>query len=697
MKRLTCLLAGVASFALWAGVSVAEPGSQSSPQMAVADPAQTGAIPHEPAEASAGRAFNVDKAAFKGVVDLYKRGDIAEADAAAKGIHDPVARSVLEWIAIRTNGKAIGFDRIAAFARTHRDWPGDALTRRRAEEALFDSRKPNEIVTAFFKDEKPVSGAGKYVLALALQAGGKDEEAARLIRSAWREEPMSESVEEEILTRFKGVLGKADHRARMEMLLFKNQWDAATRAAGRAGTDYLALAKARIAVVRKASNALKLIAAVPSALHKDSSYAFTRALYLRHKKHYAEAAKAMAGISRDPAMLVDGDAWWTERRVLARELLDEDKPQLAYEVARDHGAETGPDRIEAEFHAGWIALRFLNNSKLAARHFALAAKDAVTPISLARVAYWQGRAAEAEKNLAEARRHYEAAAKQTITYYGQIARVKLGLRDLPLRRPPQGRLALIAGSEPVQAIRLLYTLDEGDLVTSFYVALAQRFNDAAHLDALADLAQSHRDAKAMVLIGKAATQKGLPLDMAAFPTNGIPTFEAGGEPVEKPLVYAIARQESIFDAKVVSSAGARGLMQLMPATAKITAKRAGMDFAPAKLTTDAAYNAKLGAAHLRDLVDAWKGSYILTIASYNAGPGNVRKWLAAYGDPRAPGVDPVDWVERIPFSETRNYVQRVLENLQVYRHRLGERTATLIDTDLQRGIKADLQQSDASP
>jgi soluble lytic murein transglycosylase len=255
---------------------------------------------------------------------------------------------------------------------------------------------------------------------------------------------------------------------------------------------------------------------------------------------------------------------------------------------------------------------------------------------------------------------------------------------LPLRSAdggPESRAAF-ESLPAVQALKLLHEAEARELAMPLYIDLAQRLTDPAHLHALGDLALEQRDAKALLSIGKTAVQRGMPLDLHAFPTIGIPAYEAVGDQVEKAMVYAIARQESMFDPKAQSHAGARGLMQLMPATARRTAKRFNVDFDVNKLLSDAAYNAKIGAAHLGELMDDWRGSYILAFASYNAGGGNVKKWIDAYGDPRSPHVDPVDWVERIPFSETRNYVQRVLENLQVYRRRLGERSVLLTDTDL---------------
>jgi soluble lytic murein transglycosylase len=331
-----------------------------------------------------------------------------------------------------------------------------------------------------------------------------------------------------------------------------------------------------------------------------------------------------------------------------------------------------PQRIEAEFHAGWIALRFLNDTAAAATHFAEASTIAVTPISVARAAYWQGRAAEAAGRAAEANGFYARAAERPTTFYGQLAREKLNL-PLELRRPDPLDEAGRKGFEArlaVEGVKLLSQIGEADLALALYGDLAQSLVDPAQLEALAAIAEDSKDPRAVLAVGKTALQRNFPLDPYAYPTIGIPSFSPVGDHVDPAMVYAVARQESAFNPKAISSAGARGLMQLMPATAARTAKRFGMGFDVKRLTDDPSYNAKIGSAHLGELMEDWKGSHILAFASYNAGGGNVIKWVRSYGDPRKSQVDWIDWVERIPFSETRNYVQRVMENFAVYRNRL---------------------------
>jgi len=531
------------------------------------------------------------------------------------------------------------------------------------------------VVGAFFAGQKPASAAGKVALALALRADGAEREAAALVRDAWRNDTFGREFESKILDLFPGVLAQVDHRDRMERFLFKESWSSALRAAAYASKDYVLLAKARVAVGEEAGNAQKALDAVPPSLRYETSYLFAKAQFLRRKEKLDEAAKVLADVSRDPDILVDGDEWWVERRLLARKLLDKGDAKTAYAVARDHAGETTEKRIEAEFHAGWIALRFLNDPATAARHFADAAKIAERPISVARTAYWQGRAAEAAGAHDEARGFYEKAAGYSITYYGQLARAKLGQAEVALRALGSGGRAAFEITSAAQGLKKLYEAGVRDLAITLSSDLASRLTDASHLDALGQLVTDARDPRALLAVGKTAVQRGFPLDLHAFPTLGVPAFEPVGDRIEKAMVYAITRQESAFDPAAQSSAGARGLMQLMPDTARRTAKRFGFEFALDRLL-DPAYNAKLGAAHLGELMSDWKGSHILMFASYNAGGGNVSKWIKAYGDPRSPNVDPIDWVERIPFSETRNYVQRVMENLLVYRSRLNERSAS---------------------
>ncbi|WP_430910880.1 transglycosylase SLT domain-containing protein [Methylobacterium sp. sgz302541] len=648
-------------------------------------------IPEVPDPARAARSGDTDVTLLRQAIDFYRKGKVADGDRLRDGFGDPAAKALLEWLAIRA-GAGIGFERTVAFARANPDWPAGPMLRRRAEEALLSERKSPAVVRAYFGASKPASAPGKFALALAFKAEGLDADAADLVRDLWRAETFGRSLEAKVTDAFPGVLTRIDHRFRMERALLKEDWETAGRAASYAGGGYATLVRARRAVEDKSSGAAAALAAVPPSLRNDSSYIFSRAQYLRRADKPAEAAAVLATAPSNGEVLVDGDEWWVERRIVARKLLDLGDARTAYTVADAHSARTVEKRIEAEFHAGWIALRFTNEPAVATAHFDRALAIAETPISLARAAYWRGRAAEAAGETDRARGFYEKAALQPIAYYGQLARAKLGQKDLPLRSPSELDAAsrkAFEGRLCVRALRLLGEASLKELALPLYIDTAQKLTNPAELQALGDLATEMKDARALVAVGKLAVQRGLPLDAHAYPTIGIPAFEAfSAVPlVERAMVFAIARQESQFDPRAQSGVGARGLMQMMPATAQRTARRVSASYDQDRLTSDPAYNARLGQAHLGELMEDWKGSYILAFASYNAGGGNVKKWIDAYGDPRKADVDPVDWVERIPFTETRNYVQRVMENLQVYRNRLDATSALLIDGDLHRGAR----------
>ncbi len=606
-----------------------------------------------------------------GVIELYRKGDTKGGDRLKNELSDSVERKLSEWIAVHFG--VVGFDRIAAFKRDNPDWPTLAALGRRAEEALL-AGKPPAAVRAFFAERPPTSPEGKIVLALAAKSAGATSESAALVRDAWRNDTFGGEFERKILDLFPGVLSQADHGDRMERFLTNERWSAAIRAAGYAGKDYVLVAKARIAFAQKAPDALRALEVVPPGLRSNKSYLLAKAQFLRRQDKVDAAAQIVIADTSESATLPDGDEWWVERRLIARELLDRGNPYAAYAMVRDNVAGSVEKRLDAEFHAGWIALRFLQHPATAARHFANAAQIAAKPISVARTKYWQGRAAEALGSGLEGRGFFEAAAAHSTTYYGQLARIKLGLPELELRTEHiDGDPAF--GQLPVgQAIKRLYDAGYRDIAFALCTDVAANLTDARPLHSLAQLAADNGDARTVLAVGKIAIQRGFPLDIHAFPLQGVPIMARVDSPVDEAMVYAIARQESAFAPQAQSSAGAQGLMQLMPDTARRTARRLGLEFDLQRLL-DPEYSTQLGAAHLRDLMEDWKGSLILIFASYNAGGGNVSKWIKAYGDPRSPKIDPVDWVERIPFSETRNYVQRVMEALLVYRHRLGSLNA----------------------
>src|SRR5215203_3370285 len=338
------------------------------------------AAPPNPAVTALGRA-----------IELYRKGDMTGGDRVKSELPDPLDRELSEWAAVHFG--SVGFDRIAAFTREHPDWPTMAALRRRAEEALLAARKPAAAVRAFFAERPPLGAEGKVALALALKTDGTDEEARALVRDAWRSHIFGSEFEAKVLDLFPGVLAPVDHRERMERFLLKESWASALRAAAYAGNDYVLLAKARIAVAQQKGNVQEALNAVPASLRSERSYLLARVQFLRRQEKLNEVRQVLATVT--PLQSADGDHWWLERRLVARKLLDHGDVYAAYAIVRDNAAESLEKRIEAEFHAGWIALQFLNHPATAAQHFADAARLASKPISLAKTLYWQGRAAEA--------------------------------------------------------------------------------------------------------------------------------------------------------------------------------------------------------------------------------------------------------------------------------------------------------------
>jgi soluble lytic murein transglycosylase len=665
--------------------ATAAPAIQPATRQHAALPPPSARKPPPPAAMAATSSTpQADTDALENVIELVRNRKPADATQAAASISDPVARKLGEWLILRSDNNGASVERYRAFIDANPSWPSQTFLRRRLETALWDDHRDDATVFSWFENEKPLSAKGRFSLARALIGRGDRANAERLLREAWRFDSMSSDTEDTALDLFGALLTPGDQKARMDSLLYGSEQEAAMRAAKRIGQ--VALAKARNASYRKASNARALLDAVPHELHGDPGYMFSRIQLLRREEKFQEAAQLMLAAPRDPNRLYNLDEWWIERRLLSRKMLDVGEHRTAYLIARD-AALPARDiyKTEQEFTAGWIALRFLHDPTTAAQHFARIGVGSVNPTALARAGYWQGRAAEAAGRAQDARSAYTAAAEQSTSYYGQLARAKLGLPQIELNGvPSSSRSRGIERLEVVRAVQLLYALDEREVAIPILGDMGEN-GDPDVLLGLGELAGRNSDARGMLLMGKAALNRGLPFDFYAYPVVGIPSYKAIGPEVEQAIVFAIARQESAFNQSVVSPAQAYGLMQVTPDAGRYVCKRHGATFDLARMKSDPVYNTALGAAELGGLIEDYRGSYIMTFAAYNAGRGSVKKWVERYGDPRDPKVDAIDWVEQIPFSETRNYVQRIMENLQVYRARFGGGSRLQIEADLHRG------------
>ena len=610
-------------------------------------------------------------AAVKQAFDLARKAKTGEATNIQNSLSDPAARKLVEWFILRHPEADARFSRYAAFIADNPNWPGIGMMRRRAEARLWQERSDAATVHGFTQDQ-PASAIGRFALARALLAEGDRDGAGRQAREAWRAEELTERTETEAVESFRELLTRDDHRARMDKRIGAKDLAGAMRAARRLGDAEISIVKACAAVAGNADKALGRLDDVASEARQDLGYTLCRIQWTMRHDRIAEATRLMLAASSETMALQDTDQWWRERRMLARKLLDLGNFESAYQVVRA-AAPPANEFYRADFHfmTGWIALRYLDDPVTARSHFAHIDEGSVNPIVLARASYWRGRAAEARGNNDEMRANYEAAARYPTAYYGQLARAKLGLEQIELRPPlPADPVAASALSdERVRAADMLYALGERDVVLSFATSLAEQSADLAPLAALGELTARRNDARTMLQIGKNALSRGLALDVYAFPTIGIPQHSPIGPEIERSIIYSVARTESAFDQRDKSPANAVGLMQVTPEAGRDTAKRFGVSYDWDRMVSDPVYNTQMGAGELSALLREYSGSHIMTFAGYNAGRGRVRDWVKQYGDPRDPKVDAVDWVERIPFSETRNYVQRVMENLQVYRVR----------------------------
>ena len=631
-----------------------------------------------------------DLALVRQAIDLARKAKSSEATTIEKTIADPAAQKLVEWVILRHPDVDASFARYAAFIADNPNWPSMAPFRRRAEARLWQEKSEPATVRGFTGGQ-PVSGRGHLALARVMLADGDRDGAQLHLRAAWRTDELSERVETDASEAFRDLLTRDDHRTRMDKRIGAKDLSGAMRAAHRFGDDGVAIVKACAAVSGDSSKAGDKLNDVSAEARADLGFTLCRIHWLMHKERYADATRVMLAARPDTMALQDTDEWWRERRVLARKLLDLGEFDNAYHVARDAAPPANPNyRAEFHFLPGWIALRYRHDARAARAHFAHIDDGSVNPIVLARANYWRGRAAEAAGDDAAMRASYQAAAQYGTAYYGQLARARLGYERIELRPPqplPDPSYGPAPSDELVRAADMLYALGERDTVLSFMSDFAEQSADAASLNALGELTARRNDARAMLALGKTALARGQPLDHYAFPDIGVPAHTQVGPEIEASVVYSVARTESAFDQNDKSPAMAVGLMQVTPAAGRDTAKRVGVAYDWDKMVSDPVYNTQMGAAELSALLREYRGCHIMTFAGYNAGRGRVQQWVKKYGDPRDAKVDPVDWVERIPFAETRNYVQRVMENLQVYRVRLGARLTAVVKGEPAAGVR----------
>jgi len=638
------------------------------PQTALPANAQAQALP--PA-APAGKGSSQ----FQAALAQLDKGEAAQAYGAARGLANATERRTLQWAAIYYGDGEIDHDSVSRYMADAPDFVAQSVFRSRLERALNKANPPSAEVIRLLGGAMPNTFDARIALAEAYVADGQRDRAAAIARSLWVDNFLDRATEDKVRQRLGSLLTREDHWKRAVHLMMNDRASGVERLLDSLTPAQKSLAIARNAVSRRENNAKALLDNVDPSMRQHPVYVYSRVQRARQADLYESAVDWLGKASGE---LPDASEWWTERRLIVRRLLADGKPELAYRAAA--GFTHGPEGrvVEAQFHAGWIALSFLNDPARAKGHFEAMASKSTLPDTVTQSNFWLGRSLLLLGDAIGARAAFETAAAYSTVYYGQLARAELGQKSVELRGLPswQSSQQTFESRPVVQGIRLLAANGQQRRATPLLRQLAQSLQDPGELLLAARLAQELGAHNVAIAIADTAEKRGAPLDLFSFPKDGIPANIKVAE-VDMAAVYAVARQESLFQVDAVSSAGARGLMQLMPATAKETAQKLGVDYSPNRLTSDPAYNALLGSTYLAAQLDRFDGSLVLAAAAYNAGGGNASKWINAYGDPRSERVDPVVWVELIPFDETRKYVQRVLGNYLVYRARMGDDTMSI--------------------
>ena len=604
---------------------------------------------------------------------------------------DTSARNILLWRIALGDPRATFLELDLALSELD-NWPRDSFIRSEAESKINDSGLTAPFIVNWFDVNGVQTGRGRVSYAEALIDVGRVAEGEQMLRDTWRGEFLPLSVQRDTYRAHGDFFTEEDHMARIDYLIWSNQRTAARRVLPLlSGTNH-DLADARLRLAGRQSGVDRAVDRIPASMSNDPGLVFERARWRRRSGLRDTVLPLLLQLPDAHGDVNALELMWTERKLMILNLIRDQDFITAYDLARAHGLSSGADFADAEFMAGWLALIHLDRPDAALAHFTRLRDNVTTPVSQSRGSYWMARANDALGRADTAAALYAEAGSHSTAYYGQLALTQLdeGNPILALEQDPEPDDAtrVLFESRPlVRAMRLLAEQGEEYYFRLFSYRLDDQLTDPAEAVLLSELARDYLFMRQSVRAAKAARLRGIILPQSAYPTINLPSASAAALRPEEALVHSVIRQETEFGQHAVSGAGARGMMQMMPATARSTARSIGEPYRFNWLTDDLYYNLTLGMHHLAEVVDEFDGSYVLALAAYNAGAHRARRWIEDYGDPRDPDVDPIDWVESIPFSETRNYVQRVLENLQVYRSRLNAdaEVPLEIETDLQRG------------
>jgi soluble lytic murein transglycosylase len=667
LMRLRRTSAAVGAAALVAGIAGAQTLNEPQPQATMAPPTD-GAVDLSSPVAT--------------ILQAARVGDGNRIRAAMDGQPDPLVRKIGLWAMADAAPDYLTWAEADQARRELKDWPRPSRREIAAEKLLDRSSMAPRAVIAWFDREDPQTPQGAMALADALRADGQPEPAALIIRKAWRTMAFDQATQQTMLYRFHDVLKQSDVEAREDFLLYGAQGPAATDLLAQLPADRQAVANVRMALRRNDPNAPAMLAALPAVDQTSPGVVYEQLLPLAERGEIGGVMSLVGYMPDELPNQAAAERLW-QKGALFKTVVRAGDFNGAYALAAHSGLAGGPEAAEARFDAGWVAFAKLRQPKLAEEQFAKLQAAGGSPITQARALYWRGRVADAEGDPLAAQIYYSQAAKNSTTFYGQLAATRGGSANLVLGHDPEvgpEERAKFESRDWVKAARLLYQVSPHDGFRTFVAALAESVSTVADEAMLVDLTRGLGEQELSMRVVRNAARRGFILPERGYPIRA--SAPAAGM-AEQPLVLGVTRQESSFDPMARSGAGARGMMQLMPATASIVARRAGLG---AGSLEDPDYNMMVGSVYLGQLVDQFSGSYVMAAAAYNAGPGRPTLWVTTCGDPRNSSTDPLDFIECIPFSETKDYVMRVLEATQVYRARLNGGAAPItLEADLKRG------------
>ncbi|MEM6887537.1 MAG: lytic transglycosylase domain-containing protein [Pseudomonadota bacterium] len=597
------------------------------------------------------------------------RGGEWEAAATVAAKDGPIASDVIEWSRLR-DGQGTYSD-IRDFLDRRPDWPGERYLRKQSERAVVAAG--DSAVREFFEEVPPQTPKGVLAYAALLRADGSAEKADEILRSAWIKMPMDPRIQAAFLAENRKLLAPL-HDARLDEMLWEGYEQNARQMYELSSDAAVAEARARLALRARAKGVDTLIEKVPASHLNTGGLNYERFVWRARKGRMEEAKALLKSVSVSAEALGRPEAWANRRRALARQEMRSGDAELAYEMASRHFLTEGANYADLEWLSGYIALRKLDEPETALRHFENHDAAVRSPISKGRAGYWRGRAQEATGDIAAADQAYTQAAQYQTSFYGLLAAERatlpFDLEILDEEAIGNWQQSDLSSSSVFQAGLLLQASGELSLAERFWTHLAESLdrNEAGLLaQAAIDSGQPHL----AVMIGKRTARRTVVIPRGYYPLHPVARAEL---PMAPEMLLSIARRESEFDPNVQSPVGARGLMQIMPATGRDVAASLGRlpEHTTDRLISDPVYNAELGAAYLAGLARRFRGNVVMMSAGYNAGPGRPDRWMQIFGDPRQDAIDIVDWIEHIPFRETRNYVMRVTESLPTYRFMLGK-------------------------